>query len=715
VTFAESNRKGLAGLPLAQRIDGVCDAFEAEWLANRTPRAEDFLAGFAGAERVALLRELLALEVDYRRRRGPPPGVDEYAARFPGDREVVGQVLGPLTQAQTPPMAPSTAAHSPPLENFSASEAAFGQYRLLEKLGEGGMGVVYKAIHLRLEKQVAIKIVAPERTANPEAVARFEREMKAVGRLHHPNIVNAFDAGEFKDSHYLVMELIDGVDLAVLLQAHAPLAVPDACELVRQAALGLQHAHEHGMVHRDIKPSNLMLTGVRRRGAVTGVVKVLDLGLALLDEWRVGRTPSALTSTGRMMGSIEYMAPEQAIDTHRVDIRADVYSLGATLYALLTGTTPFDTTQHDSAIQRLSSLVHDPRPSLRSHATNVPDELASLVDRMLARDPADRPATPELVANALEPFAAGHAIPELLAASGKGPRQGSTIRGAVPPKTLIANRSASRENTSQASSLARRDPNSRSRRATRYWGVGCVVVLAVAAMYAIFGPRNVFRTGKPVSDSPKRLNEPEQNSETRMMAAAEPQQPSVEPEVAVLDLLQDAPKNEHGELTLEAPFSVGRSWRTTPATAREYTLEVQVARTVGSFTTDIVLSRDDRIIVVRLDQDDVNNETKRYSGIAGLDHRGSNSPQNPTSREGKLLNDPDWNRIVCHLAEERIAVDVNGRRVIDWSELDRCHTSAEFQRSQGPWMGLVQWAGSLRCNKFELRPLDRAALTQTEP
>ncbi len=715
MTFAESNRKGLAGLPLAQRIDGVCDAFEAEWLANRTPRAEDFLAGFAGIERVALLRELLALEIDYRRRRGPPPGVDEYAARFPDDREVVAQVLGPSTQEQTPPKAPSAATLSPPLESFSASEASFGQYRLLEKLGEGGMGVVYKAIHLRLEKQVAIKIVAPERTANPEAVARFEREMKAVGRLHHPNIVNAFDAGEFKGSHYLVMELIDGVDLAGLLQAHAPLAVPDACELVRQAALGLQHAHEHGMVHRDIKPSNLMLTGVRRRGAVTGVVKVLDLGLALLDEWRVGRTPSALTSTGRMMGSIEYMAPEQAVDTHRVDIRADVYSLGATLYALLTGTTPFDKTQHDSAIQRLSSLVHEPRPSLRSHAANVPEELASLVDRMLAQDPADRPATPELVANALEPFAAGHAIPELLAASGKGPRQGSTIHGAVAPKTLIANRSASRENTAQASSLARRAPNSQSRRGTRYWGVGCVAVLGLAALYAIFGPENFFHTGKPASDSPKRLNEPEQKSETRMMAAAEPQQPSVEPEVAVLDLLQDAPKNEHGELTLEAPFSVGRSWRTTPATAREYTLEVQVARTVGSFTTDIVLSRDDRIIVVRLDQDDVNNETKRYSGIAGLDHRGSNSPQNPTSREGKLLNDPDWNRIVCHLAEERIAVDVNGRRVIDWSELDRCHTAAEFQRSQGPWMGLVQWAGFLRCNKFELRPLDRAALTQTEP
>jgi serine/threonine protein kinase len=177
-------------------------------------------------------------------------------------------------------------------------------YQIVEKLGEGGMGTVYKAIHERLERTVAIKVLAADRLRDPQGVSRFEREMKAVGKLQHPNIVNAHDAGEADGTHFLAMEYVDGVDLAVLVTRLGPLPISDACELISQAALGLQHIHEHGLVHRDIKPSNLML-------AMSGQVKILDLGLALLHD---SQQPAGaeLTGASQLMGTADYVSPEQA-------------------------------------------------------------------------------------------------------------------------------------------------------------------------------------------------------------------------------------------------------------------------------------------------------------------------------------------------------------------------------------------------------------------
>src|SRR5205085_11414758 len=184
-------------------------------------------------------------------------------------------------------------------------------------------GTVYKAEHTRLRRLVAIKLLSADRTQSPSAVARFDREMHAIGGLDHPNIVRALDAGEHEGKHFLVMEFVAGDDVSALLARLGPVPVADACEIVRQAALGLQHAHQAGLVHRDIKPGNLMLTP-------DGVVKVLDLGLALLSQ--PAETGRELTGSGQVMGTLDYMAPEQGDDMHGVDIRADVYSLGATLY-----------------------------------------------------------------------------------------------------------------------------------------------------------------------------------------------------------------------------------------------------------------------------------------------------------------------------------------------------------------------------------------------
>ena len=293
-------------------------------------------------------------------------------------------------------------ADQPSTETFVVRE--LGEYQLLEKLGQGGMGAVYKARQTKLKKIVALKVLPKERMQDERAVARFEREMAAVGAVDHPNIVRAMDAREIDGTHFLVMEYVEGLDLSQLLRRQGPLPIADACELIRQAATGLQYAHEHGLVHRDIKPSNLMLTR-------DGTVKILDLGLALLAADDAG---ADMTGTGQAMGTADYMAPEQAADSHTVDIRADVYSLGCTLYKLLSGHAPFSGPQYKSNLEKMAAHLRDPVPPIREVRPDVPDDLAAVLDRMLAKAPADRFAAPGEVAAALKPLAAGADLPSLL-------------------------------------------------------------------------------------------------------------------------------------------------------------------------------------------------------------------------------------------------------------------------------------------------------------
>jgi serine/threonine protein kinase len=245
---------------------------------------------------------------------------------------------------------------------------------------------------------------------SPESVARFNREMKAVGKLDHPHIVRATDAGEADGTHYLVMEFVEGIDLAELLKRNGPLPIAAACELVRQAALGLQAAHARGMVHRDVKPANLMLA---RQEFGPPLVKVLDLGLALLAETHAADA-TGLTSEGHIMGTIDFMAPEQAGDSHAVDARADVYSLGATLYALLSGGSIFAGREFKTAMQKLSALATQSAPPLRDRRPEIPAALAEVIHRMLARNPGERYATTADVAAVLGTFAAGAELSSLL-------------------------------------------------------------------------------------------------------------------------------------------------------------------------------------------------------------------------------------------------------------------------------------------------------------
>jgi formylglycine-generating enzyme required for sulfatase activity/serine/threonine protein kinase len=364
----------------------------------------------------------------------PSPFAAEAACRLAIERvAAIAGAASPAAQESAPTATVEFAPNSPddvlPLETIR-------EYKLLAKLGEGGMGAVYKALHTRLDKVVALKVLPQGRMRDSGSVARFQREMKAVGRLDHPNIVRAMDAGEEDGTHFLVMEYVEGADLSQLAKNVGSLPVADACELVRQAAIGLQEAHEHGMVHRDIKPSNLILARSPRKKSPP-TLKILDLGLALLAE---ALSPDqGLTSTGQMIGTIDYMAPEQGSDTHRVDIRADIYSLGATLYRLLTGAAPFASEKFGTPVKKILALATKEPAAVKTLRADIPPTLAAVIHKLLAKDPAERYATPEELAEALTPFCQGANLTALLE---RGTQSGQPNTSETPTHPHLSSGSA---------------------------------------------------------------------------------------------------------------------------------------------------------------------------------------------------------------------------------------------------------------------------------
>jgi serine/threonine protein kinase len=287
-------------------------------------------------------------------------------------------------------------------------DLVLGKYVLLDSLGQGGMGQVFKARQPALERLVALKVIRKDRLGSPEAAQRFQREARALARIRHANVVALHDLDESGGRYFLVMEYIPGTDLRALVNQRGPLPISLACDFLRQAAHGLQHAHEQGLVHRDVKPSNLLCTNAGSAGSgretdSAAVIKVLDLGLARLlpVESQCSSSTEEITADSQFLGTPDYMAPEQAHDSHRVDGRADVYSLGCTFYFLLTAQAPF---AGGSALEKLYKHKHAqpiPPSSLRRDAG--PD-LEAILDRMMAKRPDDRYQTPAEVAAALAPF-----------------------------------------------------------------------------------------------------------------------------------------------------------------------------------------------------------------------------------------------------------------------------------------------------------------------
>lgn len=385
---------------LMLQIDRLCSRLESSWQTGAGLNSEELLPDLQNVtaeQQQAALAQLLPLELEYRRRRGQPAGLPELAARFPGsDPAWLQQVLGwaePETILGTADGA--SGGFAIPIGDNSSAAASpiperLGDYRLLEILGQGGMGTVYRAVHERMERAVAVKVLRAEIRGNAALLQRFEREVRTAARLIHPNIVTALDARMHDGLPFLVTELVDGEDLETQVRRDGPLAIDAALDIIAQTATGLAYAHEQGVVHRDIKPANLLRD---RRG----VVRILDMGLARLDEMQnrggiEGTNPqfnAGLTDSGLIMGTAAYMAPEQARDTRKADARSDLYSLGCTLHFLLTGRPPYSAA---SAIDMIVAHLHGPLPRLQAGNSGqlVPELVQELFELLVAKNPEHR-------------------------------------------------------------------------------------------------------------------------------------------------------------------------------------------------------------------------------------------------------------------------------------------------------------------------------------
>ena len=381
--------------------DSVCRDFERIWQSGGRPRLSEFVNGNSSP---ILFRKLLKIDIGYRRVQGEQPSSQEYSSQFPDYREIVDEVVS---------------------QDEHATGRMVGEYRLLEKIGQGGMGVVYRAIHQKLNRVVALKLLTAARSADPWSQNRFRKEMAAVGKLDHPNVVRAYDAGEHDGAVFLAMEFIEGTDLAAILSTQGKMNFGDACEAIRQATAGVDHAWAHGLVHRDLKPSNILVS-------TSGTAKVVDLGLA-----QVRGEVDGHTSSGNVFGTYDYMSPEQAREVRDVDVRSDIYSLGCTLYQLLTGQVPYPKPKYHSVTQKLLAHASDPVPLVSDLRSDVPAAVSQLVARAMAKSPGKRFQTAGDLIQALEPFCASSEL-------------GSLVYGRDmphPAETVVRPRDSTRPNT----------------------------------------------------------------------------------------------------------------------------------------------------------------------------------------------------------------------------------------------------------------------------
>jgi tRNA A-37 threonylcarbamoyl transferase component Bud32 len=450
-------------LPLSQAsaLDDLADEFERLLWQGKAPSTNEFLDRAPPETRAALREELDAIAAEMR-------------------------ANGRLSSGE------------PSAEGPGRVSPRLGEYELLELLGQGGMGAVYKARHRRLGQVVALKQIRPDRPIGPTQRERFEREIQIVGRMQHPHLVEALYAGEEAGTLFLVMRHVEGIDLQRLVQQRGPLEVNQASALVLQAALGLQYIGQQGLVHRDIKPSNLMLTA-------QGTVKVLDLGLARLCE-----QGTDLTGSGMTVGTPDYLAPEQARSASRTSITADLYSLGCVLFFLLTGRPPF--AHREGMYDKLKAHAEEPPPDVRSQRPEVPATLAELLARLLAKDPAERPQQPAEVAAVLEPLTAGADLDALLVPP-------SQERVAVEMATTVDRAPTTGPQTPPSTPVGPVPQAAQTARRRRVWPLLAGGVMAAGLLLAL-GLMLNGRDQKPSSVPPAR--KARRNTPVRKLAPAVP-------------------------------------------------------------------------------------------------------------------------------------------------------------------------------------------------
>jgi WD40 repeat protein len=392
---------------LGRRINEACDRFEAAWRSGMGPLLEEFVAGWEGAERAALLRELVPLDADYRRGRGEPVSPDDYRGRFPelGDGWLVENVGGawPTADTTTAPGNGKALREHGPLPGGSS----FGDYEILEEIGRGGMGVVYRARQRRLNRVVALKMILAGEFPTPSAVQRFCDEAENVARLDHPHIVPVHEVGEHNGLPYFSMKYIEGGSLSQRLTQGTPLKPRELAALMAKVARAVHHAHQRGILHRDLKPGNILLDGA-------GEPYVADFGLAKRVADGTGQAQSGAivgtdqTQAGVIVGTAAYIAPEQACErADRPTTATDVYGLGAVLYEVLAGRPPF---RGETTLETLRLVVtQEPVPPSRLRSA-VPRDLEVICQTCLRKEPEKRYESALALAEDLERWLAGEPI-----------------------------------------------------------------------------------------------------------------------------------------------------------------------------------------------------------------------------------------------------------------------------------------------------------------
>ncbi len=375
-------------------------------------------------------------------------------------------------------------------DSFWQPGRKLGDYEVLEEIGRGGMGVVYKAQHRWLNQTVALKVMPESYLSDRQAVLRFRQEMLSLGRLNHPNVIRALNAGEARGVLFLVTEFVDGVTFRELIVRKGVLPVGAACELIRQAAEGLDYVHRLGLVHRDIKPANLMLTR-------DGVVKILDLGLA---RWDVAMARE-LTRPGIAMGTADYMAPEQWMDSSSADIRADLYGLGCTLYFLLTGHPPLVPDSSSKHSGTPSNVGGPTRVPLSEYRPDCPPELEQLFPYLLAEDADDRFDTPAALLAAIQGFCVPEALEPLLGDVLDAESESGADPAGSPPPPPAGRRAAPHRGRRESSCSTRsRDLPTReeARARVRRWEISGAAT-AFLVVLVIWSSLYLAGNGQPVS------------------------------------------------------------------------------------------------------------------------------------------------------------------------------------------------------------------------
>ncbi|MDR0703713.1 MAG: serine/threonine protein kinase, partial [Planctomycetaceae bacterium] len=369
--------------PIDEQIDFLADQFEQSWTDQSILRLESRIAAIPETIRPAASAELLAMDIELRFKNRLPVDLNSYKKTFPQYRTEIESAYN----------------------NVMASRQ-LGEYEFYERIGQGGMGMVYRARHRLLDRIVAVKLLRNNILENSGGIERFLREIRLCGQLLHPNIIKTEYAGKEKDRYYLAMEFIEGENIRQIIERHGSLVLPIACEIICQAAAGLQYASERNIIHRDIKPGNLMISR-------KGIVKILDFGLGKFITFSHTELDYSLTTMGSTMGSVDYIAPEQWEDAASVKIQADIYSLGCLFFFLLTGHAPYESPQLNRE-QRMIAHIKGIIPPLAPFCENIPPKIENCYRKMLAKNPKDRFSEPAEIIAILEPFTVKETLQSVL-------------------------------------------------------------------------------------------------------------------------------------------------------------------------------------------------------------------------------------------------------------------------------------------------------------